>query len=390
MFSFYTSTTLLVWLSLGVLSLLVYENARIQARDKRILFLTYLLIAVSALAEYCGVLLSGRENISGKLILIIKTLDYILTPMAGGAIILQLRLKNRWNWFLGGLIAVNTLIQLLNPLTGWMVQVDESNAYHHGPLYPLYLSMCFIVIGVVILQFFLYGLSFRRQNRKSLNAILILILVGIMMQELSGGDRRTSYLALTIGAALIFIHYVEFGAQSMDDSLRKQQIQLDTDALTGVYSRLAYTLALSELDAAGTLPKDLVVFTVDINGLKKVNDQMGHEAGDELIRGAAACITNTFCQNGRCYRTGGDEFVVLAQMPRETVTSANDRLQQEAAQWHGENVQTLSLASGYALAAENTELSAEKLVVEADKAMYAAKAAFYRQVGMDRRARRPS
>ena len=196
MFSFYTSTTLLVWLSLGVLSLLVYENARIQARDKRILFLTYLLIAVSALAEYCGVLLSGRENISGKLILIIKTLDYILTPMAGGAIILQLRLKNRWNWFIGGLIAVNTLVQLLNPLTGWMVQVDESNAYHHGPLYPLYLSMCFIVIGVVILQFFLYGLSFRRQNRKSLNAILILILVGIMMQELSGGELQRIRLLL--------------------------------------------------------------------------------------------------------------------------------------------------------------------------------------------------
>ena len=385
MSDFYTSTIILVCLSLGVLSLLVHENARIQRRDKRLLYLTYLLIAIAALAEYCGVFLSGKEGISSKALLIIKMIDYIVTPMAGGAIILQLRLQNKWNWFLVSLIGANTLLQLLSPLWGWMVRVDENNVYHHGPLYPLYIGMCMTVICVVIFQFLLYGRSFRRQNRKSLYAILLLILIGVAMQELSDAMVRTSYLALMIGAALIFIHYVEFGAQALEDDLQKQKIQLDTDALTGVYSRFAYALALKELDREGTLPEELVAFTVDINGLKQVNDQLGHEAGDELICGAADCIKAALCKNGRCYRTGGDEFVVLALMEEEKVRDALAQLRRETTKWRGETLRTLSVSAGYALASKNKGLSAEKLVGVADKAMYEAKAAYYRNSGRDRR-----
>jgi len=382
---FYTSVIYLIWLALGALCLLVYENARIQGRDKRLLYLTYLLIAVSALAEYCGVLFNGRTELPRGALLAVKIMDYILTPLSGCAIILQLRLKNRWNILLCCVIAANTVMQLLNPLTGWMVTVDESHLYHHGPLYPLYFITCIVTIGIVILQFFLYGRSFHRQNRKSLYAILLLVIIGILMQELSNGQVRTSYIALTFGAALIFIHYVEFGAQAMDDDLKRQQIQLDTDALTGVFSRFAYNYALQEFNEAGALPTNLAAFTVDINGLKKVNDTLGHEAGDELICAAAACITSALCSNGRCFRTGGDEFVVLAQMDREKAEAAIDRLQRETELWSGEYASKLSVSTGYALAADNEGISAEKLVVEADKAMYEAKAAYYHQVGRDRR-----
>lgn len=388
MSSFYTSTTVLIWMSLGVLSLLVRENTRIQDRDKRLLYLTYLLIAISALAEYCGVQFNGREELPKAVILMAKAIDYTMTPLAGGAIVLQLKLNNRWNWVLGGLVGLNALMQLLNPLTGWMVSVDSGNVYHHGPLYPLYFGMCLVVVGAVILQFFLYGRSFQQQNRRSLYAILLLIFTGIIMQELSDGQVRTSYLALTYGAALIFIHYDQFGDQTADDTLRRKQLQLDTDVLTGVYSRYAYTHALNRLEEAGTLPEDLVAFTIDINGLKQVNDRLGHAAGDELIRGAADCITAVMGKNGRCYRTGGDEFVVLSHMDRMEAERTLEDLRQETRGWHGETVRKLGLAAGFALAKENAGLSAEKLVGEADKAMYEAKAAYYRQAGKDRRRRR--
>ena len=388
MFAYYSSTTFLIWMALGVLCLLVHENARIHARDKGLLYLTYVLIAVSALAEYVGIWINGREQISRAALLTVKALDYILTPLSGVAIVLQLKPTKKWKWFLGGVVAVNTVLQLLNPLTGWMVVVDEGTVYHHGPLYPLYFGICILTVGMVILHFILYGRSFHQKNRKSLYAIMLLILCGIVLQEVSGGSVRTSYLALTFGAALIFIHYVEFGARAMDDDLKRQQIQLDTDALTGVYSRLAYSYALKEYDEAGALPDDLVAITIDINGLKRVNDSLGHEAGDELIRGAADCITSVLGQLGRCYRTGGDEFVILAQMDRERAAAAIEQLNREAAAWHGKSVQTLAMSAGFALAEDHRDISAEKLVSEADKAMYEAKAAFYRQSGMDRRSRR--
>ena len=390
MTGYYSVIIGLSWLSLGVLSLLVYENARIRKEDKRLLYLTYALIALSALAEYLGVMFNGRENLSGRAILFFKTADYILTPLSGGAIILQMRMKNRWNAFIIGLLAFNTILQLFSTLGGWMVRVDENNQYHHGPLFPLYFFLCLVIVGVVLLQFVLYGRSYRRQNRPSLFSIILLIFAGILIQQLSDGEIRIAYLSLTLGAALIFIHYVEFGAQVMDDNLRRQQHQLDTDELTGVYSRHAYSLALNNLDGRNTLPAGLAVFTVDINGLKQVNDKLGHEAGDELIRGAAECITDTLCENGNCYRTGGDEYVVLAYMDRGEAETALANLYERASHWDGKAVHSLSLAAGFALAAEHEGLTVEKLVGQSDLLMYEAKAAYYRSSGRDRRKRAPA
>ena len=51
--------------------------------------------------------------------------------------------------------------------------------------------------------------------------------------------------------------------------------------------------------------------SIDLNGLKRVNDTYGHVAGDELIRAAADCMKNSFNEYGKIYRIGGDEFAVI-------------------------------------------------------------------------------
>ena len=136
------------------------------------------------------------------------------------------------------------------------------------------------------------------------------------MQEALGGEYRTIYVALTLGVALMFIHYSEFYQMSADEHIRKQRSQLMQDALSGARSRHAYMRAMEQFGDLTALPEDLVAFTVDINGLKNVNDTVGHDAGDELIVGAARCLKAAIGEDGECYRTGGDEFVVLAHMDR--------------------------------------------------------------------------
>ena len=387
MFSYYSAITFLSLASLGILCLLVHENARIPHEDKGLLDLTYLLIALSAMAEYCGVRFSGNGAVTPQAMRFIKFLDYTCTPLAGWALVLQMRLKNRWNKALAGIIIFNTLLQFVSIFTGWMVTVDAHNHYAHGPLYPLYLGICIFIILTVLMQFILYGRSFRRQNRKSLYAVVILVLIGVIMQECSNGEIRSSYIALTLGASLLFIHSAEFSSQEMDNHLKIQKIQIETDAMTGVYSRHAYAAALKELDAAGKLPDDFVAFTVDINGLKPINDRLGHEAGDELICGAADCITKVLCKNGRCYRTGGDEFVVLTRMTRDEARGALRQLRKAGKDWQGNMLRSVSLSAGYAIAKDYEGVSAEKLVVAADKKMYEAKAAYYSKPGNERRKR---
>ena len=93
--------------------------------------------------------------------------------------------------------------------------------------------------------------------------------------------------------------------------MKKQQEQLQylsyNDHLTQIYNRNKYMEVMEEL--RGETLKRTGVAYIDLNGLKSVNDKQGHDAGDQLIRRAAAVISGVF--GGQAYRIGGDEFVLI-------------------------------------------------------------------------------
>ena len=388
MISLYTSIIIICWLTLGALGVLIYKNNRIPHDSKRLLYLTYLLIAVSALAEWCGVQLDGRADLPVWMLKTVKCADYILTPMAGGALVVQMKLHNRWQKAMMGILAANIIFQFFAAFSGGMLVVDEQNHYSHGPLFPVYLCVCLAIYLLIILQFKIYGKSYKRQNRISLYAVMLLVMAGIAMQEFLPGI-RTAYLGMTIGAALMFIHYTEFAQLSADSHIARQQQELQTDPLTRLRNRYAYYQALKDYADSESLPEDFTVYTIDINDLKKVNDTLGHEAGDELIRGAAECIEQVFSGKARCHRTGGDEFVVLTTEKDEIAANGILRSLKEATgKWIGSAGQQLSLAAGYAMAKDNPNLNAEELVRKSDLAMYAAKAEYYQTSGRERRRQR--
>ena len=104
--------------------------------------------------------------------------------------------------------------------------------------------------------------------------------------------------------------------QFMQDELKTQIAQVHghayQDGLTGVKSLHAYLEMEKELEeqlAAGTLTEFAIV-VCDVNGLKKVNDTLGHKAGDELIRKACRMVCEIF-DHSPVYRVGGDEFTVF-------------------------------------------------------------------------------
>lgn len=92
--------------------------------------------------------------------------------------------------------------------------------------------------------------------------------------------------------------------------------------------------------------------------------------------------------SNRRSQTEPSPIVVLTPMDRDEAEYALRRLKTVAARWQGEKVKTLSLSAGMALAVDHQTLSAETLAQESDKAMYEAKAAYYRTAGRDRRNRR--
>ena len=98
----------------------------------------------------------------------------------------------------------------------------------------------------------------------------------------------------------------------MNRRTRESELKANVDPLTGVKSKHAYLAAEREWDAgiAGESAEPFSVVVCDVNGLKKINDTLGHKAGDEYIREACRMVCEIF-KRSPVYRVGGDEFVAL-------------------------------------------------------------------------------
>jgi diguanylate cyclase (GGDEF)-like protein len=136
------------------------------------------------------------------------------------------------------------------------------------------------------------------------------------------------------------------------------------DILTDAGNRKAFNSKIGMLEG---MDISVGICFVDINGLKSVNDEMGHEAGDNAIKEASEAITSIF-KKKYCYRIGGDEFVVvMPQVSEETFAQHVERLRKKS--------KKISMAIGSVWSEKC--LDVEELVNIADKNMYADKTEFY-------------
>lgn len=145
-----------------------------------------------------------------------------------------------------------------------------------------------------------------------------------------------------------------------------------TDDLTGLRNRRGFVLlagqALSVEPRAGD--RGLLLFA-DVDGLKAVNDALGHEAGDAMLRAAATVLRHSFRESDVLARVGGDEFAVYVPHTAEKPASVLARIQAEIDRMNADAdlPAWLSLSVG-AIPAEPRQLTLEELLAGADHAMY--------------------
>jgi diguanylate cyclase (GGDEF)-like protein len=131
-----------------------------------------------------------------------------------------------------------------------------------------------------------------------------------------------------------------------------------------------------------------MILAMDLNGLKQVNDTCGHEAGDELIIGAAGCMKSVLGRYGKVYRIGGDEFVAVVHLDKVHDGSLLQELKRSFAGWKGAKCSNLYVAVGYCYGNEKDNLTIKEMVRIADCRLYEEKKKFYEKSGHDRRHRR--
>jgi diguanylate cyclase (GGDEF)-like protein/PAS domain S-box-containing protein len=218
-----------------------------------------------------------------------------------------------------------------------------------------------------------------QQQREVVNYSLSGDLVNIHMQFAVLEDRLATW-------DLVLVSLVDITAR------KKAEAYLEYlgkhDVLTQLRNRTYYTEELNRLSRKGPWP--VSVLAIDLNGLKPVNDEEGHAAGDALLRRVGEVLSKAVDEPGWPARTGGDEFAVVlpktderaAEATRERIESMLDFNNQFYA---GQSGHVLKLAIGLATCEAGEQL--DGALQRADRAMYEDKAKYYREHDGERRKR---
>jgi len=151
------------------------------------------------------------------------------------------------------------------------------------------------------------------------------------------------------------------------------------DDLTGLLNRRSFEDKVNEIRQFSIM-SGVVVGIADLNGLKKVNDNVSHAAGDELIRGAGDILHGVFSEYGNVYRIGGDEYaVILTELP-DNFEALVSLIDEKASTWKGNYQSPMSISYGFAFGRDYGKITIEQLLKDADKTMYVMKRNYYDRI----------
>ena len=290
--------------------------------------------------------------------LVMIAVRYSSTPFIIAFILYTLVSKVRWYVLIpAGIFAIFNIVSIF---TGIVFSINDAGEMVRGPLgYLPY-------IGVGLYSVALVYVLIRQSNKLATEIIPIVFLAfafasGLVLPFIMGKDYSKIFCP-TLAVAL-FVYYVFLILQ-----LTKK------DALTGLLNRQAYYASIKNNK------KDInAVISIDMNGLKPINDNEGHLAGDEALMTLAHCFKSAAKGKQLVYRIGGDEFVIICRKISEDELK---KLVEDIKKNVGETNYSCSIGYCYS---SDTDRDLEEMVKESDKMMYADKARYYQKTGKDRR-----
>jgi len=289
--------------------------------------------------------------------ILLSILGYTLRSTAAlGLLLVIVPRKNRYFfWWIP--CAITFLVNCTAFFGDLAFGFDENYNFYRGPLGVI----SFIVPFFYILMILIF--SFRRLSEKSgaekfIVPICILFCIAATVKgTLYGGFDLTA----AIMTSSIFFYIVLY---SHDNRL---------DPLTGLLNRQAY------YDDCAALNKSIkAVASLDMNGLKDLNDSRGHQYGDEALKKIGQCLRDFMDRKMSAYRIGGDEFEILFfHDNEEEIAEIEKRIKEKVA------AVGYSISFGYAVCGKDRSLN--EAIGESDRLMYEDKAKHYQTNGFDRR-----
>lgn len=331
-------------------------------------FICAVLVNIGILVSEIGTGIGVDYNLR-NLHIIMYIINYSLAPFLPYCIVLMNRKCFNRAEKIGMIPALFVvLIAVTSQYTGLLFYIDEVNRYSRGPLYMASLAVSMIYFVMLTFTAFREYRDADYSEKVYLLAIFTLELIGIFLQVFVP-DVKSMWTTTGICLLLYYTFVLELSNKY--------------DILTGARNRRAFdshkAILIHEKNYA------LVVF--DINGLKPVNDNLGHEQGDKLIMGIADVLIASFFDVGKVYRIGGDEFcVVCDDKSEEQIKDAIGIVEQNIvkANRNRKDQLTLSVSYGWEVHSVNDAREYKEVFNSADGKMYEMKQEYYKRKGEHR------
>ncbi|MBQ3489613.1 MAG: diguanylate cyclase [Clostridia bacterium] len=357
-------SSLCVLLGIFVIAVFLYFRFVLKTENNGIIYLGFFSISIGTwkLTDLrCMSLLMSEHALSlgyisvGSLFLTsICLLPYFTTLFAKG--------KQKVLWILscaGSLVCLTILVLQLSGIA----EIRQNLIYSHA---LLLISVASVPVTAVINHIFYKNWGLRRSWK-----LLLLLFVGIIIDLLlyyrnnKNGLLSFSIMSFIIYTLIIFL-------MSVQDSTQKAY----TDIRTGLINRTRW-MELMNNDISASEP--CAILMIDMNGLKLVNDTLGHETGDQMIFRLADILRKTLPRTAVICRWGGDEFaVLLTDIDRTQLNLQINKLFSEGEKYNAEHLDLpIYFSVGAALSSEHPKISRNELFQLADEEMYLNKKAWY-------------
>ena len=354
LFNHYT-TLLLVFLC----SLKLYSLKQARDAELRFIWVTVVSCLLLALEDMLETVAATDPDLLFWRILL-SVIGYILRPVAAVGLLAAVSSPAKRTWKLWIPALINTSVNLTAFFSPVAFSYDEGYDFVRGPLGYVVFAVSFLylfqILYVILHRFY--------EGKRSERWLLVCSVLGVLAAAIVDAWLAGRHLneAILIGCICIL-----FFLRTPDNYL---------DPLTSLRNRFAY------YDDSENLTRNITaVASIDMNGLKRLNDSRGHAAGDAALAAIGKCLYDVSDRRTSAYRVGGDEFVVLfIDQTQADVEQILRRIRESISETG------YSISVGYTMKAPEQTLDDALRV--SDQNMYGDKAAYYRTQGIDRRRNR--
>jgi len=269
-------------------------------------------------------------------------------------------------------IMILVLVDGISIFTGWVFYIDSRNSYALGELFGVQsaITYFYLILSTGTAAVMAVRTRFRQQRREYGCYMLY------MLAPLASGIMEDMLPAVPVLALNIFlvIHFL---------LLTIQNLQIYNDALTSLNNRRRLNQFLESALPKASQEHPLVLYIMDINHFKSINDRYGHVEGDKALKTFAAVLKDAAIHyNAFIARYGGDEFCLVTELrnftPDEIAADITRRLEKVQESGRAAASYTISVSIGYALC-EVSEYDSDSFLARADAVLYENKQRWHRE-----------